>query len=109
MEKDLEVSRHKNGKKNDNYVMDNAAFLFSLDTKECYYIYDSMHAIYGNKSRGPCFGGGHDLCLHSGCLSNDSSYESTGHSYETQGKKYVLSGISQFQVEDYEVYQIELI
>ena len=95
--------------KNDNYVIDNSAFLFSLDTKNCYYIYDINHAIYGNKSRGPCFGGGHDLCIQSGCLSNNISYESTGHSYETKGLKMVLSGSTQFQVDDYEVYQLELI
>ena len=95
--------------KNDNYVIDNTAFLFSLDKKECYYIYDANHAIYGNKSRGPCFGSGHDLCLHSGCLSNSISYESSGYSYETQGVKFTLAGRNLFQVEDYEVYQIELI
>ena len=95
--------------KNDNYVIDNSAFLFSLDTKNNYYINDANHAIYGNKSRGPCFGGGHDLCIMSGCLSNNISYENSGHSYETKGLKMVLSGGTQFQVDDYEVYQLELI
>ena len=96
-------------KNNNNYIMDNAAFLFSLDEKECYYINDCEHAIYGNKTRGPCFGGGFDLCIHDGCLNNNNSYECSGVSYDMKGKKLMLNGENQFQIDDYEVYQIYLL
>ena len=67
---------------------------------------NNSYNIYGDSSYGPAFGG-LDFYINDSCNSNNSG-DNSGHSYETNGKKYVLSGSSSFLVQDYEVYQLEL-
>ena len=90
-----------------NYANDSKAFVFSLDNKECYKCNNSGNAIYCNSSYGPTFGGGHDLNLVNGCLTNTSSYTNQ-HSYDYKGKNYALNGSSNFTPEVYEVYQVKV-
>lgn len=81
-------------------------FLFSLDNKEIYYNKNSSYNIYGHSSYGPYFGSGADFYISNNCNTNQSG-ESSGQSYDTNGKKHALSGSSNFFVKDYEVYQLE--
>ena len=90
---------------NNNWYVDNNTFLFSLDSKECYY-YKSGNCMYGHSSYGTNWGAGNDLCICNNCLSNNSC--SCQSSFEYNGKTNCLSGSSNFQTEDYEVYQITL-
>ena len=90
-----------------NYKTGSNGFIFSFNEKEIYYNKDSNYNIYGNSGYGPCFGGGHDFYINDNCNTSKSG-ENSGHSYETNGKKYALSGSSNFIVKDYEVYQLEL-
>ena len=90
-----------------NYKQGSNGFLFSLDFNEIYYNKDNNNNIYCYSSYGPTFGGGNDFYINDSCNSN-SSGENSGSSYDTNGKKYPLSGNSSFLVRDYEVYQLEL-
>ena len=83
------------------------SFIFSFDNKKIYYSKNGSSSIYGYSDRGPAFGGGHDFYICNGCNSSNSS-ENMGSSYENDGKKYPLTGSSNFLVSDYEVYQLEL-
>ena len=91
-----------------NYKTGSNGFIFSLDKNEIYYNKNNSYNIYGNSSYGPTFGGGHDFYINDSCNSNNSG-ENSGHSYETNGKKYTLTGNSSFLIQDYEVYQLELL
>ena len=91
-----------------NFKTGSNGFIFSLDDKSIYYNKNSNYNIYCYSDRGPTFGGGHDFCIYDNCNSNDSSYDNSGHSYETNGKKYALAGQNKFLVKDYEVYLLEL-
>ena len=90
-----------------NYKQGSNGFIFSLDNKEIYYNKNNSYNIYGYSAYGPAFGGGLDFYINDSCNSNNSG-ENSNHSYNTNGKSYALSGSSSFQVDDYEVYQIEL-
>ena len=96
---------------NNSYYSDRYAFIFSFDNKDNYYVnkYDGSSAIYCNSSYGPVFGSGHDFYISNECKSNKNSSDGTPGSYYTKGKEYVLAGESNFQVEDYEVFQLEII
>lgn len=89
---------------NNSWMQDKNAFVFSLNSKECFY-YVSGNGIYGSSSYGPLWGPGHDLYLASGCLSNNSSTTNQSASYNYNGKTLTLSGGSNFQAEDYETYE----
>ena len=91
-----------------SYITDDKAFLFSYYYYECYFYSSGNNMIYGNASHGPVWGEGHDLLLHSGCLSNNSSTTNQSGSYNYYYKTYALNGTSNFQVEDYETYEIIL-
>jgi hypothetical protein len=88
-----------------NYANDSKAFVFSLDNKECYKNNNNGNAIYCNSSYGPTFGGGHDLYLCNGCLTNSGCYTNQS-SYDYKGKNYALNGSYNFSPEVYEVYQV---
>ena len=90
------------------YILDNKAFLFSLDLFECYYYNSGNNQIYGSSSYGPLWGAGHDLYLASGCLNNNSSTTNQSSSYNYNGKTLTLSGGSNFQAIDYETYEFIL-
>ena len=83
------------------------SFIFSFDNKKIYYSKNGSNSIYGYSSYGPYFGSSPDFYINNSCNSNDSS-ENMGNSYENEGKKYPLTGSSNFLVSDYEVYQLEL-
>ena len=92
---------------NNSYKPGPYSFIFSFDNKKIYYSKNGTNSIYGASSYGPAFGGGHDFYISNNCNSNNSS-EGMGNSYENDGKKYPLTGSSNFLVSDYEVYQLEL-
>jgi hypothetical protein len=92
---------------NNSYKSGPYSFIFSFDNKKIYYSKNGSSSIYGYSDRGPAFGGGHDFYICNGCNSSNSS-ENMGSSYENDGKKYPLTGSSNFLVSDYEVYQLEL-
>lgn len=83
-------------------------FIFSLDNKEIYYNKNNSYNIYCHSGCGPAFGGGGDFLISDNCDKNNSSYDGSNYSYDTNGKKYALAGASNFYVENYEVYKIEL-
>ena len=89
-----------------NYKSGSNGFIFSLDNNEIYYNQNSSYNIYGHSSNGPYFGSG-DFYISDNCRTNKSG-ESMGNSYENNGEQYPLTGYSNFLVEDYEVYQLEL-
>ena len=106
----------KNGKKfggfankewssNNSWNEDKNSFVFSLDSKECFY-YNSGYGLYGYTDHGPRWGNT-DLFLYNQCRGNSSS-QTTQASYDYKGKINALSGGSNFQVEDYETYQLDL-
>ena len=90
-----------------NWINDSNAIVFSLDNNECYYYNNNGYMIYGSSSYGPSWGGGYDLYLSNGCLSNNES-GTTQSSFDYKGKKNALSGSNNFQVEDYETYELIL-
>jgi hypothetical protein len=75
------------------YVNDpnSRTFLFSLDLKEKYTPVKYDQLIYPHQSYGPCFGGGHDLCLYDQCHIN-SSYANFPFSYNLEGEKKYDNG-----------------
>ena len=92
---------------NDGWITDPNCFLFSLFYKECYF-YNNNGYMYNGSHPGPEWGNGHDLTLSNGCLSNTNSY-CRQKSFNYNGKSNALSGgEQQFQVEDYETYELIL-
>ena len=91
-----------------SYKKGSNVFIFSLDNNEIYYNIDSNYNIYCNINYGPTFGIGADFRISDNCDKNNDSYDNSGCSYDTKGKKCALAGTSTFYVEDYEVYKIEL-
>ena len=89
-----------------SYKSGSNGFIFSLDNNEIYYNKNSSYNIYGVSGYGPYFGSG-DFYISDNCKTNNSN-ENMGNSYENNGKKYALTGYSNFLVEDYEVFQLEL-
>ena len=96
---------------NGTYYSDRYAFIFSLDNKENYYINDcsGKNAIYCHSSYGPTFGSGHDFYISNGCKSNSDSYDNTESTYFSKNKKNALAGEYNFTVNDYEVFQLDII
>jgi len=90
-----------------NYANDSKAFVFSLDNRECYKYNNNGNAIYCHSSYGPTFGGGHDLYLCDGCLTQNGSYTSQS-AYNYNGQEYALNGTQNFMPEVYEVYQVNV-
>ena len=92
-----------------SYKTDNKAFIFSLDDKICYYQKNNNNgnnAIYCESSYGPAFGGGHDFYLCNSCKSNNSSYDNTPNTYDTNGRKWTLNLSNNFSVSCYEVFEL---
>ena len=95
------------------YKNDRYAFIFSFDNKENYFVNDASgsNAIYCHSSYGPTFGDGHDFYIANGCKNNTSSYDNTQYRYYNKERKstYALATQKNFQVENYEVFQLEFI
>ena len=95
----------------ESWKKSNNSFIFSLDNKEVYYNKSGKDSIYCYNSKsqhGLAFGEGHDFKLYDNCNLNNQSYDDSGSSFETNGKKYALAGQYNFSVKDYEVYKIYL-
>ena len=92
-----------------NYINDPNAFLFSLEFKEYYPIYDGTNAIYDHSSYGPTFGNGHDLYIASGCSQNSSSYCNFPYQYCGTRARGLTGGSYNFRVNKLEVYKIDIV
>jgi len=82
------------------------SFLFQLRPRFSHFAMrnlDDLHATYHRSDYGPVFGGGHDLFIGSGALSNSNSYVN-GHTYKANGNS-LNDGTRNFQVKDYVVFQ----
>ena len=110
---------------NNSWSNDKNSFLFSLDNQEYYYSINTNNinnnnrlfgsnynicGIFGSKQFGPTWGGNnsYDLMINNKCLNNDSS-QTNQNVYNYKGKSYALSGANNFQVEDYETYELILV
>ena len=103
---------HKEWNSNGGWITDKNAFVFSLDFNECYYYNNNGYNIYGNSSYGPCWGYNgnynyYDILLSNRCLSNTSSM-TYQNSFNYNGRSNALSGTNNFQVKDYEFYELIL-
>merc|ERR1711920_509424 len=82
------------------YSASTASFLFQLrPTMAQFSISTQGYSVYGRSDYGPTFGGGHDLHISSGAMSNEKSY-TRDHSY---GSHELNEGERHFQVKDYVV------
>ena len=79
-----------------SYKTGSNGFIFSLDDKSIYYNKDSNYEIYCYSSYGPTFGGGYDFYICNNCNTSNSSYDSSGHSYNTNGKENAMAGTDSF-------------
>jgi len=82
------------------------SFLFQLRPRFSHFAMrnlDDRHATFHRSDYGPVFGGGHDLFIGSGALSNSNSYV-RGHTYKANGNS-LNDGTRNFQVKDYVVFQ----
>ena len=76
-----------------------------MSDREIYYNKNSNQNIWCSEKAGPTFGKNDFTILSDGNEGRDNS----GNSYETFDKKYALAGEREFLIEDYEVYQLELV
>jgi len=90
---------------NGSYNSSSYGFIFSFDNNDIYYNKNSTYSIYCVSGYGPYFGS--DFYISNNC-NESQSYESLGNYYENNGKKYPLTGYSNFLIKDYEIYQLEL-
>ena len=90
---------------NGSYNSSSYGFIFSFDNNDIYYNRNSTYSIYCVSGYGPYFGS--DFYISNNC-NESQSYESLGSYYENNGKKYPLTGYSNFLIKDYEIYQLEL-
>nr|XP_058947363.1 protein kinase C-binding protein NELL2-like [Pocillopora verrucosa] len=97
------------------YHTTDKAFIFSLKNKEGLAPFKSMvnhdsQAIYMEISRGPTFGGGHDIHIANNAGHNVHSYTDFGHSFlapsEVKEKDTVLAGTHHFTPDEVEVFYL---
>lgn len=91
-----------------SYARAPGSFIFDLTNKKKYELSNNFHnnAVYRHNSYGPVFGGGFDLCLASGGKSNNNNY-CNKNTYNTGNNNiFGNSGQTNFQVSNYEVYQV---
>ena len=88
-----------------NYILDENAFIFSLDTKKKYPINIPEQAIYSHIDYGPTFGRNHDIHICNYCTQNNGSF-TEGKIYPLEEKYILNKGTKNFLVKKYEVYQI---
>ena len=81
-------------------------FIFSLDNKEIYYNINVKFNIRCIADYGPIFGN-FDLCISNNCNKNKSFIRS--YAYDIHEKENLFDGNKFFYVEDYEVYELELV
>ena len=88
-----------------NYKQDNAAFVFSMDTRSKYMSTDSK-SVCCHSDYGPTFGGGYDLYLANGFLTSANNYCNCPSTYKTMKRSELTGGDYYFKVKECEVYQI---
>ena len=92
-----------------NYnVNDPYAFLFSLEFREKYPVYDGNNALYDCSGNGPSFGSGSDLLISNSCTQSDSS-SGFPNCYCGTRTRALTGGANNFKVNELEVYKIEII
>ena len=106
----------KSGEKYDDY-----AFLFDISRMKNYYVIKGKGGIYCANNYGPTFGNGSHFSLtfqdsNKNALQNGGNREDCfnmkkiSYNYENyDGKNYIFEGSHQFQLKDYEVFELSLI
>ena len=106
----------KSGAKYDDY-----AFLFDISRMKNYYVIKGKGGIYCANNYGPTFGNGSHFSLtfqdsNKNALQNGGNREDCfnmkkiSYNYENyDGKNYIFEGSHQFQLKDYEVFELSLI
>jgi hypothetical protein len=99
-----------------SYKTDNTgkSFLFSLKNSrnsepKIFPLLNPSNSICGCSSRGPAFGGNHDIYVASNCDQNTSSYTNLGGGYKNDtgiAATQVFTGEQYFQVKEIEVFSI---
>ena len=88
---------------------ENKTFVFSLDNKKIYYLkYNDKDAVYHNKNKGPCFGGGCDIGIKGNPIKENKLYTNQ-FSYDYKGDSNALSEFNysnRGKVLEYEVFQV---
>jgi len=89
-----------------HYISSSTSFLFQIRPAMKMFGLQSKssgnHAQYGGSNYGPTFGGGHDLHIASGAMSNKNSYVNK-HSYHASSAHGLNDGTRNFKVKDYVV------
>ena len=101
---------------NNHNLIDETAFIFSLDKKQNYYIQKGKKAVCFIEKMGPIFGStfgqSSEFSISINCLEEENSWDDTGKSccydYEKR-RKSVLAGREKFKVLDYEVFELKFI
>ena len=70
--------------------------------------YNNNSLLFCNYNNGPSWGNnGQELCIVNGCLSNNNSI-SNKYVFNYKGMQIPFTGENNFQVEDYETYELIL-
>jgi len=101
----------KDWSKDEVYVEDSEAFLFSLTDSTKHPVIDKDSAIYCSEASGPIFGAGHDLHICSESNFAEGSSSTLGVSYQVaesiEQKSSYLTGDIYFLVEEIEVFTVK--
>ena len=92
-----------------NYSRAPESFIFNLSTQQKYDLIDQLNtnAIYRHGSYGPTFGSGYAIYIADQCKSSNNSYCSKTSSYNIVNSNiFGANGQTNFQVSNYEVYQV---
>ena len=89
----------------DYHKYDENAFVFSVNNKKIYNIKDKSRAIYCRNDLALFFSSSSDIYIYNNCFNTQrGTFQSA---YDYKGENYALNGESVFDLEDYEVYQVE--
>ena len=89
----------------DHHKYDENAFVFSINNKKIYNIKDKKRAIYCRNNLALFFSAQSDIYIYDNCFNKKGgTFQSA---YDYKGENYALNGESSFDLEDYEVYQVE--
>ena len=89
----------------EDYSSDKNAFIFSLSKKKKYLIKKYEKAIFGGKINGPIFGT-NEIYIRNKCLSEGGANSNYNNIYGLENSGELNNGKENFDVVDYEVYQI---
>jgi len=100
----------ENWSKENKFVADRNAYLFSISNSSKHPVRDSEHAIYCNEETGPIFGEGYDLFIASDSHKNSESTSSMGVTYKANEKvgdlRRYLAGDTKFKLAEIEVFRV---